>query len=110
LQVTINQQQQQNRYVLVFCLMSNGKLLNSFVQISEQNCSLFWINCCYIYFFLFAAGAADAFGAAAGAAFAAGAAGAAAFGWVLVSFLFAICEEKEEGHMVCMMNNTSIIF
>jgi hypothetical protein len=39
---------------------------------------------------LFAAGAAVVF-AAAGAAFAAGAAGAAAFGWVLVSFLFAIC-------------------
>jgi hypothetical protein len=43
-----------------------------------------------IYFFLFAAGAAVVF-AAAGAAFAAGAAGAAALGWVLVSFLFAIC-------------------
>jgi hypothetical protein len=71
--------------------MSNGKL---------HLCSLlFWINCCYIYFFLFAAGAAVVF-AAAGAAFAAGAAGAAAFGWVLVSFLFAICEKKEEANMV----------
>jgi hypothetical protein len=46
----------------------------------------------------------------AGVAFAAGAAGAAAFGWVLVSFLFAICcyilfcfpyGSKNDGWMSC---------
>jgi hypothetical protein len=60
-----------------------------------------WKRC--IYFFLFAAGAAEAFGAAAGAAFAAGAAGAAAFGWVVVSFLFAICLLWCDGDVVFVM-------